>query len=81
MQKYKQEVTKIASFVWQEDMFGHSVQRLMYFGKGKGYIFMGGNSVFCLPSEKGSTLKGKNLLRRGANSSLLDPFSEGSNCG
>ena len=34
----------------------------------------GGNSVkvFCISSEKGSTLKGKNLLPLGANSSLLE---------
>ena len=34
---------------------------------------MGGNSYspFCLPSEKRSTLKGKNLLHLGANSHLF----------
>ena len=30
------------------------------------------NSELCLLSEKGSTLKGKNLLPRGANSFLLE---------
>ena len=36
------------------------------------------SKLFCLPSEKGSTLKGKNLLPEEANSSLLeDPLSEG----
>ena len=35
--------------------------------------------LFCLPSEKGSTLKGKNLLHQGANSFLLElnPFQKG----
>ena len=38
------------------------------------YIFKGDNSLkfVLLPSEKGSTLKGKNLLPRGANSFLLE---------
>ena len=41
--------------------------------KGTGYTFRGGNPVklFCLPSEKGPSLKGKNLLPLGANSFLL----------
>ena len=30
------------------------------------------SKVFCLPSEKGSTLKGKNLLPVGANSFYLE---------
>ena len=35
--------------------------------------------VYDVPSEKGSSLKGKNLLQLGANSFLLrvDPFSKG----
>ena len=34
--------------------------------------------LFCLPSEKGSTLKGKNLLPVGANFPFrVDPFLEG----
>ena len=35
--------------------------------------------LFCAPSEKRSTLKGKNLLPRGANSFLLGyaPFQKG----
>ena len=39
------------------------------------------SKVFCLPSEKGSTLKGKNLLPVGANSFLLEliPFQKGFN--
>ena len=42
--------------------------------KVNGYTYTGGNSVktFCLPSEKGSTQKGKNLLPLGANSFLLE---------
>ena len=37
------------------------------------------SKLFCLPSEKGSTLKGKNLLPLGANSFLLEytPFQKG----
>ena len=30
------------------------------------------SKLFCIPSEKGSTLKGKNLLPMGANSFLLE---------
>ena len=41
-----------------------------------GYTFKGGGAIFvksfCLPSEKGSTLKGKNLLPLGAGSFLLE---------
>ena len=35
--------------------------------------------IVCLPSEKGSILKGKNLLPQGANSFLLEltPFQKG----
>ena len=34
--------------------------------------------LFCLPSEKASPLKGKNLLLLGANSFLLEiPFQKG----
>ena len=42
--------------------------------KGNGYTFRDGNSVKILSpvSEKGSALKGKNLLPLGANSFLLD---------
>ena len=42
--------------------------------KGNGYTFREDNSVkmFCLSSEKGSTLKEKNLLPRGANSFLSE---------
>ena len=38
------------------------------------YIISGEITVkmFCFPSEKGSTLKGKNLLPRGANSFLSE---------
>ena len=47
---------------------------------GKEYIFDEGNSVkvILLPSVKGSTLKGKNLLGSGANSSLVraGPFQK-----
>ena len=39
-----------------------------------------GYSIHFLPSENGSTLKGKNLLPLGANSFLLDSFSEGEWC-
>ena len=43
--------------------------------------FKGDNSIkiVLLPSIKGSTLKGKNLLPRGANSFLLEetPFQKG----
>ena len=37
------------------------------------------SKLFCLPSEKGSTLTGKNLLPMGANSFLLEwtPFQKG----
>ena len=39
------------------------------------------SALFCLPPEKGSNLKGKNLLPLGANSFLLKliPFQKGSN--
>ena len=49
--------------------------------KGYGYTFIVGvvglgetalSKSFCLPSEKGSTLKGKNLLPMGVNSFLLE---------
>ena len=42
--------------------------------QGDGYIFKGGNSIktSLLPSENGSTPKGKNLLPLGANSFLLE---------
>ena len=40
--------------------------------KGKGYIIKGGNcKIFYHASEKMSTVKAKNLLRKGANSLLL----------
>ena len=41
--------------------------------KGIGYTFRGSNSGrnVCLPCEKGSTIKGKNLLPLGSNSFLL----------
>ena len=49
--------------------------------KGNGYTLMKGNSVnsFCFPSEKRSTLKGRNLLPLGANFFLLEktPFQKG----
>ena len=39
------------------------------------------SALFCLPPEKGSSLKGKNLLPMGANSFLLKltPFQKGCN--
>ena len=48
--------------------------------KGNGYTSEDDISIrFCFPSEKGSTLKGKNLLPLGANSFLLElnPFQKG----
>ena len=48
--------------------------------KGKGYCFKGSNSfkIVFLPSGKGSSIKGKNLLPVGANSFLLEktPFQK-----
>ena len=47
------------------------------------YTLRGGNSVglFCLPSEKGSTLKGKNLLPGIKFFPFrVDPISEGTSC-
>ena len=37
-------------------------------------------NCFCLPSEKGPTLKGKHLLPQGANSFFYMPLSEGTVC-
>ena len=52
--------------------------------KGDAYIVRVGNSVklILLPSEKESSLKGKNLLPVGANSFLLEktPLAEGTWC-
>ena len=57
----------------QESLAYKILGHLLYMLKTTGYIFKGGNSVITilLPSEKESTLKGKNLLPRGANSFLL----------
>ena len=40
------------------------------------------SDLFCPPSEKGSTLKGKNLLPKGSKffPFRVDPFSEGAWC-
>ena len=61
--------------MWHLNLF--SITRV----KGDGYNFSEGNSVksVLLSSEKGSTLKGKNLLQLGANSFLfrVDPFQKG----
>ena len=57
------------------------IQETIRFLKGKRHTFKGDNSIkiILLPSEKGFTLKGKNLLPKGSKffPFRVNPFSEG----